>query len=142
MPCSYQTRTISAPVEEVWSVVKSFHDMSQAPNVVNSCEKEGDKKEYEVGAKRILNGVFKETLLSYDEKNHAFSYSIDEGVAPVSSDDVKNYVGEVKLFSVTDTNETFIEWKSKWKSSSLEAEEFCHTLYVALLNDLNTTLSK
>ena len=44
MPSSYQTCTISAPVEKVWDVIKSFHDLSWASNVITSCEKDGEKK--------------------------------------------------------------------------------------------------
>ena len=140
MPKCYQTRVIEAPIEKVWEAIQNFHDLSWAPNVIGSVEKVGDIVGTEVGAKRILNDAFHETLLSVCEKSHTFSYSIDEGVSPVSSKEVSNYVGNVKLFPVTLSNETFIEWESSWDAKTPEAEEFCHTIYVSLMNDLNKNI--
>ncbi len=142
MPSCYQTRIIEAPVEKVWEAIKCFHDLSWAPNVVTSCEKVGPLNGDTVGAKRILNEVFEETLLSVDADKHTFSYSIDEAPSPVSSSEISNYVGEVRLLRVTQTDQTFIEWKSSWRSKSLDGEEFCHMIYVALMADLNTSMLK
>jgi len=143
MPSCYQTRVINAPIEKVWDTIKDFHDLSWAPSVVKSCEKVGKVAKDKAGAKRLLNGVFEETLISIDEAQHTFLYSIDEAPeSPVSSDEVSNYVGVVSLLSITQTDETFMEWKSSWKSDSIEGEEFCHTLYVAMMADLNATLTK
>lgn len=140
MPKCYQTRVIEAPIEKVWSAIKNFHDLSWTPNVVTSVEKVGTLTGNEVGAKRVLNDAFHETLLAVCDKNHTFSYSIDEGISPVSSKEVSNYVGNVKLFPVTLNNQTFIEWESSWEANTPEAEEFCHTIYVSMMNDLNESL--
>jgi len=142
MPSCYQTRVIDAPVEKVWEAIRCFHDLSWAPNVVTSSVKVGSLEGDRVGAKRILNEVFEETLLSVDADQHTFSYSIDEGPSPVSSAEVSDYVGEVRLLPVTLTDQTFIEWKSSWNAKSLEGEEFCHMIYVALMNDLNKTMQR
>ena len=64
MPKCYQSRVIDAPIEKVWSAIKDFHDLSWATNVVTSVEKVGEVKGSEVGAKRILNEAFHETLIS------------------------------------------------------------------------------
>ena len=141
MPKCYQTRVINAPIEKVWEAIHNFHDLSWAPNVISSVTKVGEVEGTTVGAKRILNDAFHETLLSVCDKSYTFSYSIDEGVSPVSSKEVSNYVGNVKLFSVTLTNETFIEWESSWDANTPEAEAFCHTIYVSLMNDLNANIN-
>ena len=140
MPKCYQTRVIEAPIEKVWSAIKNFHDLSWTPNVVTSVEKVGMLNGDEVGAKRVLNDAFHETLLAVCDKNHTFSYSIDEGISPVSSKEVSNYVGNVKLFPVTLNNQTFIEWESSWEANNPEAEEFCHSIYMSMMNDLNESL--
>lgn len=140
MASCYQTRVINAPIEKVWEAIKDFHNLNWAPNVITSCEKVGDLAGNSVGAKRILNGAFEETLQSLNEKDFLFEYSIDEAVSPVSSKEVSNYLGKVKLFAITQTNETFIQWESSWESKTKEAEEFCHTIYVAMMADLNKTL--
>ena len=143
MPSCYQSRVINVPIEKVWDTIKDFHDLSWCPSIVTSCDKIGELSGNEVGAKRLLNNVFEEKLLSVDTVRYTFSYSIDEAPeSPVSSKEVSNYVGVVTLLPITQTDETFIEWKSSWESNSIEGEEFCHTLYVAMMADLNATLTK
>ena len=141
MPKCYQTRVINAPIDNVWEKISNFHDISSwAPNIVETCEKIGKLNGKEIGSKRLLNKAFHETLVSLNQAEYSFSYSIDEGPSPISSMEVKNYLGEVRLLEITQTNETFIEWKSSWEALNSNGEEFCHTIYVALMNDLNNTL--
>ena len=138
---TYQTTIINAPLNKAWDKIRNFHDLSWAPNVVTSCVSVGDKKGDQIGAKRILNDAFHETLVEFSDLNNSFQYSIDDGPPPVSKDDVKDYYGSVRLLSVTDTNTCFIEWSSRWESKGNEAEEFCHHIYVALLTDLQKTFA-
>lgn len=142
MPKCYQTRVIEAPIEKVWETIKCFHNLSWCPNVITSTQKVDELSGNEVGAKRILNEAFHETLLSICNTNHTFSYSIDEGISPVSSKEVSNYVGNVKLLPITVSNQTFIEWESSWDAKTSEAEEFCHMIYVAMINDMNESLKE
>ena len=142
MPSCYQSKIINAPIDKVWKTIRCFHNLEWAPSVITSCQKVGTLKGDEVGAQRVLNEVFEETLVKIDEKDYTFSYSIDEGVSPVSSEDVSAYVGVVTLKEITKTDETLIEWKSSWESKTEDAESFCHTLYVQMMEDLNTYLCK
>ena len=137
----YQSRVLNAPIQRVWDRIKNFHDMSWAPNVATSCEAIGELKGNQVGAKRVLNKAFEETLQFLDEENYTFKYSIDEGMSPVSSKEVQNYIGEVQLIAITQTDETFIQWKSSWEAQTKEAEAFCHMIYVSMMEDLNKTLT-
>lgn len=142
MPKCYQSKIINAPIEKVWNTIKDFHDLSWAPNVVTSVTKTGDSEGSNIGAKRILNDVFHETLLSICDVNHTFSYAIEEGISPVSSKEVSNYVGIVTLHPITLSDETLIEWSSSWEAKTKEAEEFCHMIYVSMINDLNNHMTK
>ena len=141
MPSTYQSNLINAPVEKVWSAISNFHDLSWAPNVVSSCESVGDISGTEVGAKRILNGAFHETLREVDDAGHQIKYSIDDGPSPVSPAEVSNYIGVIKLTPVTMQGSTLIEWSSSWDSNEEEAASFCHNIYVAILGDLAETMS-
>jgi len=140
MASCYQSRVLNAPIQKVWNIIKDFQNLNWAPNVITSCETVGEIKGNIIGAQRILNGAFEETLQSIDEKKFSFTYSIDEAVSPVSSKEVDNYLGKVSLISITQTDETFIQWESTWESKTKEAEEFCHTIYVAIMADLNKSL--
>ena len=133
---TYQTTVVNAPVRDVWNTLRNFHDMSWATSVVTQCEAVGGKSTDQIGAQRVLNGVFHETLLEVNATDHIVRYSIDAGPEPVSTDDVKDYVGLIRAYPITDTDATFVEWSSSWEAEDEKAEEFCHNIYVALLGDL------
>jgi len=135
----YNSIVIDAPVGEVWDVLRNFHDLTWGRNVIAKVEMVGDKAFYEIGAKRITNDVFFETLLSFDNHARKFSYSIDDGPGVVSKDNVKGYVAEMNVFPVTENDTTFVLWTSEWESAKDEGvAEFCNPLYEALLQDLKT----
>ncbi len=133
---TYQTAVINAPVDRVWSRIRNFHDLSWGSAVVEKCEAVGKKPGDQVGAGRILNDAFHETLVEFSELNRSFKYSIDDGPAPVSKNDVKDYIGSVRLIPITDNDTCLIEWSSSWESATDDACEFCHNIYVALIDEL------
>lgn len=133
---------VNAPAEKVWDALKNFHDLSWSKNVVTKVEIIGDKSSNEIGAKRILNEAFHETLLSIDNNAKKFTYSIDDGPAAVSKDNVEGYVGEVMVYSVSENNTSFVLWTSKWESAKEDGvAELCNPIYHALLQDLKSYFS-
>lgn len=85
MGTTQQDIEINAPVDTVWQAIRNFHDLGYAPNVITGVEKIGDKAGDEVGAGRILNGAFHETLQTLDDDARTFSYSIDDRPRPSSA---------------------------------------------------------
>ena len=135
----YNSAVIGAPVETVWERISDFHDLSWAPEVVAKLDPVGGKNGKTPGAKRVLNDLFHETLLSIDGDFKTFSYSIDDGPGPVSKDSVSDYVGTVRLHPVTDDDTTFIEWESSYGSRDDGAVgDFCNPIYQALLTSLKS----
>lgn len=133
----YNTVAVKASGDEVWKTVRDFHDTSWAEGVVTSCEAVGDVAGDQVGAKRILNEVFHETLLTLDDRARTFTYSIDDGPGPVAKDAVKNYVGKVRVSSSDGDGTTRIEWESTYESADDSAVgDFCNPIYQALLSAL------
>ncbi len=130
--------TVGAPVNQVWEVLRNFHDMSWCPDVITQLEVVGDSGGTETGAKRILNGAFHETLRTLDDEERTFSYSIDDGPEAVSKDNVQGYIGKVRVFPVTDDDSTFVLWTSRWDSSGGGVQEFCDPMYRALLGALKS----
>jgi len=138
----YNSIVIDAPAEKVWDVLRNFHELSWARNVITKVEIVGDKPFYEVGAKRIINDSFCETLLSFDNHAKKFSYSIDDGPGVVSKDNVIGYVGELIVFPVTENNSSFVLWITKWElEKEVGVAEFLNPLYEALLQDLKSYIS-
>jgi len=138
MGSTFQEIEIKAPIDTVWKAIRDFHDMSWAPNVVTSIDVVGNKAGDKPGAGRVLNGAFHETLRTLDDMGKSFTYSIDDGPSPISKDEVSNYVGRVLLEHVA--TGTRVEWSSTWKDNDEPASEFCHAIYVALLNDMKQSL--
>ncbi|GLX76987.1 hypothetical protein tinsulaeT_03270 [Thalassotalea insulae] len=137
----YNSTYVNAPISQVWQAMRNFHDLSWAPNVVEHVDVVGDAKPDQIGAKRVLNGAFHETLVAFDETNNSFSYRIDNGPGAVSKENVSGYIGTVKLFSVTDSNATFVLWTSSWEIGGEDVKAFCDPIYVALLTDLKASFS-
>lgn len=137
---THQTIEIEASPDKVWETIRDFHDLSWAPNVITSVDSVGEKSGDEVGASRVLNGVFQETLLTLEEETRTFTYSIDDGPSPVSKDDVKNYVGRVTVQQADEGDGTLVEWSSSWQDNNEAASEFCQGIYVAFLQDMKKSL--
>ncbi|MFQ5772684.1 MAG: SRPBCC family protein [bacterium] len=142
MPSTNQSKDIDASISEVWAKFNNFHDLSWAPNVITNVEKVGGIDGGEVGAKRILNSAFHETLVEIEHNEYTLKYSIDDGPSPVSKEEVSNYYGVVKLSPATEGDRTHVEWSSSWESNVEDAVEFCHGIYVALLNELAESFKK
>ena len=141
MGSTYQSIVVDAPVADVWAAIRDFHDMSWAPNVIEKLTVVGDHTGDQVGARRRLNDAFEETLLGLNDLERTVHYRIDDGPSPVSKDDVENYIGTIRVHSVTEGNRSFVEWSSHWDAKDDAASAFCHGIYVALLTDLQTTFA-
>lgn len=72
------TIEIDAPADQVWAVIKNYHDMSWLPAVA-STKGEGDNKK---GAIRVLalknGGTITEKLKSYKEDKMSYKYKITD----------------------------------------------------------------
>ncbi len=137
----YNATVLNAAPDTVWEALRDFHDLSWSSNVVEDVTPVGDVAGTEVGAKRILNNAFHETLHVLDDDARYLKYSIDDGPGPVAKDAVSDYFGEVRVLSVTvpaDPEQSVVVWESSWASGSEEVHDFCDPIYHALLTDLKS----
>lgn len=133
----YNSVTVNASSAKVWETIRNFHDLSWASNVITKVDKIGIVEGVTPGAKRILNEAFHETLLTFDDDKKLFSYSIDDGPAPVARDTIKSYIGTVRVLPVTNDNTAFVEWTSTYESpDDQDVSDFCNPIYHALLSAL------
>lgn len=131
---------VNASKQQVWNRIVDFHDMSWTPNVIENVKKIGDKSGHEIGAKRVLNGAFKETLLAVDAENFKFEYSIDDGPGPLQQDQIEFYKGKVQLKDTDGGTEVI--WTSEFKSKDDNAvTELCNPVYQGMLQDLAADFS-
>jgi hypothetical protein len=142
MSC-YNSTLIDAPIEKVWEEIRNFHNLLWAKGVIETLDEVGDKKGLEVGAKRIINGVFYETLTELRSGDFYFKYSVDDGPGAVAKDAVRDYFAEVKLQRITDTNQTFMLWTSTYQSKDERAvAELFNPIYQALLSAAKDNITK
>ena len=142
MGSCYNSIVVDVPRERVWETIEDFHDLSWAEPVIAKLEIVGDKTGRQIGAQRLLNDAFLETLVSVSEEDFTFSYSIDDGPEPLTKDAALNYLGTVRLLPVTDSGATFVEWTSRYQSDSDQAvRDFCNPVYAALLGALKSHLA-
>lgn len=132
---------VNAPVDKVWAKLRDFHDLSAFSNVLEKVEVVGDIPGTQIGAKRVLNDAFHETLIALDDEARVLRYSIDDGPEAVSKDNVSGYIGQVSAFPVTADDTTFVLWTSNWEHSGGGVAEFCNPIYQALLGDLKASFA-
>lgn len=109
MARAYASIILKAPVQTVWSMVRDFNGLPNwAPAIAKSKIENGLDADV-VGCVRSFythdGGHIRERLLALDDTNYTFIYNFEKPAFPV-----KNYVATLRLYPVTQTNETFAEW--------------------------------
>ena len=143
MEC-YNSIVINAPAFQIWDELKDFYNFTWSKNVIVKIDRVGNKSGLHVGAQRILNDTFHETLLSIEEEKKRFTYSIDDGPSAVSKNNIVGYVGKVRVYSISENDTSFVLWTSKWdyaRKGGRNVQELCNPIYRALLSDLKLHFS-
>jgi len=137
MGTCYNSTVVNAPIDKVWETVRDFHNMAWAQGMNLKVDAVGPLKGNQVGAKRIINDVFHETLVEISDRHHSLTYQITDGPGPVAKNAIKNYYGKMELHAVTDENKTFVLWTSSYDSPESGAVgELCNPIYGAALKGL------
>ena len=139
---TYQSILVKAPADKVWAAIRGFYDFAWAPNVITKVVVVGDKTGEEVGAVRLLNDAFTETLIELNDEERTFKYSIGDAPAPASPAEMSNYVAQATVRPVTEGGGTFVEWSSSWDGDDAATADFLHGVYVALLGDLKKSMEQ
>jgi len=125
VPRPYSSLVLPAAVDVVWPLVRPFDGLPVwHPVIADSSLTEG--AEGQVGAVRRLvtadGGVVVERLLTLDDADHTFTYTILESPFPV-----RRYVSTLRLAPVTATGETFAEWSAEFDSEAEVEQEMVKT---------------
>lgn len=109
----YNSTVVNAPIDDVWKLIRNFHDLSWGEPVITKLEVIGDVPGNQVGAKRLLNDLFHETLSILDP-----AY----------------YTSTTRLSPATADNTTFVEMSATYASDRPQSvEELGNPIYEALL---------
>jgi hypothetical protein len=108
-----KSTVLDAPVEEVWELLRDFNGHDEwHPAVADSVIDKGQPSD-RVGCVRRFHLVdgseLREQLLTLSDADMAFSYCLLETPVPLL-----NYVAHVRLAPVTDGDQTFWHWESRF----------------------------
>ncbi len=119
MPRIYESGIINTSPEKVWKVIRDFNGLPEWHPGIKSSELEGGDG---VGTVRhfFLNdgGELREKLWTLSDIDYLCSYSIVE--SPMF---LKNYHSTFRLYPVTDSGITFMEWFAYFDMTDLAAEK-------------------
>lgn len=131
----FNSVVVDAPVNRVWGALRNFHDMSWAADEVE-CEPTGAYAGNQIGAKRIINGTFYETLIGLDDQARVMRYRIDVGTDSASKDNVQEFIGEIRAVPITEDNTTLVVWTTSWEPSTGAVAEPGDAVYQSMLAEL------
>jgi hypothetical protein len=146
MPRVYYSTILSAPVEDVWEIVRDFnglpnwHPGIKASEIEDGCGPECTACVGSVRHFQLANGEWmREQLLALSDLDFSVTYSILE-----TGMKLKNYVATLKLTPVTATDETFAEWEAVFDVTDPAAEEetaeTVHSVFESGLENLDDML--
>lgn len=117
-----RSTVLSAPVEAVWDVLRDFNGHDRWHPAVATSKVERNISSDQVGCVRRFRledgSELREQLLSLSDIEQTFSYCLLDTPIPLF-----NYVAHVRLFPVTDGDQTFWEWESKFDTKSGEEDK-------------------
>lgn len=113
---------LSAPSDAVWEVVRDFNGHDRWHPAVATSQIERGEASDRIGCIRrfrLQDGAeLREQLLTLSDMEQTFSYCLLDTPVPLF-----NYVAHVRLHPVTDGDETFWEWESRFDTRRGEETE-------------------
>jgi hypothetical protein len=105
----YVTMVMNATIDQAWGVLRDFNGLPDYhPMFVESTIEDGRPAD-QVGCIRNFSdregGRIREELLSLSDRDYLCAYRIVEAGLPV-----RNYVAQMRLWPVTESNQAFGEW--------------------------------
>ena len=119
MPYVYESGTISAPQQQVWEHIRDFNALPKWHPAIATSQLEGADG---VGVVRhfflVGGGELREKLLGLSDQECSCSYTILESPMPLT-----NYLATFRLYPITATQETFMEWYAYFDVTDMNATE-------------------
>lgn len=113
---------LEAPIEAVWEELRDFNGHDRWHPAVADSQIERGRDADRVGCVRKFHlqdgSELREQLLTLSDMETAFTYCLLDTPIPLF-----NYVAHVRLIPVTDSDQTFWEWESKFDTRDGQAED-------------------
>jgi hypothetical protein len=112
----HETQTLRGSVEEVWAAIGGFDNLPQwHPAVTSSTLEEGGR----VRRLRLADGAsLVERLHSFNEREHSYGYSIEQGPLPVS-----RYRSLLHVRELAGGNGCRVEWSGEFAAEGAPEAE-------------------
>lgn len=108
------TKIIFNSKKSIWDEITNFYKWDWFSPIK---EVQTDKNfcPNEIGANRIINKDFYESILDVDLENDIFKYAINNGPNHFSNSKISSFVGTVKLIYIEEEI-TEVIWKTSWNN--------------------------
>ena len=122
-----RSTVIDAPIADVWEILRDFNGHREWHPAISHSHLEDGKSADQIGVIRSFTlrdgGTVRERLLSLSDEDHSFSYEIVDSDLPIS-----DYRAELKLKSVTDSNQTYWIWSARFETPPEQETEVVQTV--------------
>ena len=125
----YVSAVMDAPIADVWPVLRDFNGLPHYNSrLFSTSHIEDGLAADQVGCIRNFRtkdgtGLIREQLLTLSDREYTCCYRILEATLPV-----QNYVAEMRLKPVTETNQTFGEWWATFEVAPKDEEAVLRTV--------------
>ncbi|KAL9656221.1 hypothetical protein ABK040_007837 [Willaertia magna] len=118
----YESGVVSGSLDEVWKIVGSFNNLPAWHSEIKGSIIEDNQSDNKIGCIRNLTLTqggesVREKLLAFDELNHSYTYTILSGLP------FENYISTLRLLPITESNQTFVDWKTEFYCIPEEKEQ-------------------
>lgn len=116
----YVSAVMDAPIADTWAILRDFNGLpNYNSRLFSTSHIEGGLAPDQVGCVRNFRtkdgtGLIREKLLTLSDRDYTCCYCILEATLPV-----RDYVSQMQLWPVTETNQTFGEW---WATFEVDPE--------------------
>jgi hypothetical protein len=120
MPQIVTSTVVASPVGEIWALLRDFAAIGDWHPALPACEIEGGPAD-RVGCVRVfpLAGGHRETLTRLDDQQRiiAFAFGDNAGLP------VRSYMSTMTAQPVTLSNQTYVEWSSRFDCDEADEEK-------------------
>jgi hypothetical protein len=121
MPTVFTSKLITAPLDQVWSLMRDFNGHDHWHPIVETSQIEHKLPSDQVGCVRAFKlksgEELRERLLSLSDSETMFRYCLLDTPIPLF-----NYVAEVRLTPVTVTDHCFVGWRARFQAPKEEQD--------------------
>ena len=123
MPRVYISAVMDVPLDEAWGILRDFNGLPTYHRFFKDSYIEDGLPADRIGCVRNFrtkegDDLIREKLLTLSDREHTCCYTIIEATIPLL-----NYVSEMRLRPITESNQTFGEWWAEFDAPSGQEED-------------------